>query len=138
MTEPANRPPHLQRVSEEDDLDNLLIREDELPQQPPPRTTRRRQFRRFDEPWAIQLLAADPPVSAAVWRLSLVILAAADFRRQFLVSDRMSAVARLTRSRKREAVERLEQLGLIAVEWRGQGRAPRVTPLSLGGRPGRR
>jgi hypothetical protein len=70
----VNRPPHLRLVNEEDDLDGLLIREDELPLQPPPRTAKRRQFRRFDETWAAQLLASDPPVSPAVWRLALVWL----------------------------------------------------------------
>jgi len=41
----------------------------------PAETGKRRQFRRFDETWAETLLAADPPVSAAVWRLALVLLA---------------------------------------------------------------
>ncbi|MGA8761238.1 MAG: hypothetical protein WB611_33870, partial [Stellaceae bacterium] len=102
------------------------------------RPTNKRQFRRFDETWAEVLLAADPPVSAAVWRLALVLLAEADFHREILIADDVSAAARLGRSRKRETLERMEQLRLIKVEWRGQGRAARVVPYRLGGRPSRK
>ena len=102
------------------------------------RPIKRRQFRRFDETWAEILLAADPPASAAVWRLALVLLAEADFHREILIADDISVAARLVRCRKRETLERMEQLGLIGVEWRGRGRAARVVPRRLDGRPSRK
>ena len=83
------------------------------------------------------MLAADPPVSAAVCRLALVLLAEADFHREILIADDISVAARLVRSHKRETLERVEQLGLIEVEWRGRGRASRAVPRRLGSRPGR-
>jgi hypothetical protein len=109
---------------------------DEVPQSA--HRTKRRQFRRFDETWAETLLTADPPVSVAVWRLALVLLAAADFERHIKITVAITKTAQLTRFNKREVLERLEQLGLVRVEWRGRGRVPIATPLHLGGRPSRR
>jgi hypothetical protein len=97
---------------------------------------KRRRFRRLDEPWAERLLAdtRTPP-----WiRLAIVLLAEADFHRRIKVSASVEKDARLTRRQKRPALEYLEQLGFIAAEWRGRGRAPIATPLHLTGRPGRK
>ena len=99
----------------------------------------RREFTRLDEIWRVALLDADPPATPQMWRLSVVILGRADFEDQFLAAGRLFAEARIasTSARDRRAIiERLEQLRLIAVEWRGRGRAPMIRPLHLR-RPGR-
>jgi hypothetical protein len=64
-----------------------------------------------------------------------VLLAEADFHLQIKVSAAISTAASLTPNEKRQALEQLEELGLIAVEWRGRGRVPIATPLRLRGRP---
>ena len=138
MTEPADRPRRLRLISEEYDLDDVIIREDELPQQPPPRTAKRRQFARYDETWRAQILAAGRLVRPATHRLVAVLLAKADFERRILIGKEIAAEASLTRNEKRQALRQLEKLGLIAVERRGNGRAPIAIPLHLGGRPSRR
>jgi hypothetical protein len=107
-------------------------------QGPSKKLAKSRKFRRFDETWAGPLLAADPPVNAAVWQLALVLLAQADFQRQIKITSTIAKEARLTHRTKRPAIEDLERLGLIQVEWRGRGRSPIATPLHLSGRPRRR
>jgi hypothetical protein len=108
------------------------------PAKPNPVSVNRRQFRRFDEMWAEKLLAAGPSVRPETWRLMTVLLAEADFKRRCPISAAISTAASLTRKQKRLALEQLEQLGLIAVEWRGRGRVPIAAPLHLASRPGRR
>jgi hypothetical protein len=106
--------------------------------QPPRRPAKRRQFRRLDETWAEKLLTSNPLVSRGALLLALVLLAEADFHERIKVTAEVTKVARLTRFRKRAALRDLERLGLIAVEWRGNGRAPIVIPLNLSRRPGRK
>jgi hypothetical protein len=145
MTEPPNRPPHLRLIREEDDLDDVLITEEELPellardaaqhaQQPPPRTAKRRQFRRFDETCAEKLLPRLNPIG----RLALVLLAEADFHRHIKATTEVAKAARLTLKQQRALLAELERLGLISIKRRGSGRAYIVTPLRLAGRPGRK
>jgi hypothetical protein len=97
-----------------------------------------RQFARYDETWRAAILAAGRSVRPATHRLVAVLLAEADFRRQIKASAAISTAASLTPNEKRQALEQLEKLGLIAVEWRGRGRVPIATPLHLSGRPVRK
>jgi hypothetical protein len=105
---------------EEADYLATAVTEDEIasPEPAPPfgiastHGSKGRQFRRFDETWAERLLAADPPVSRAVWRIALVLLAEADFNRKIKVSDEITKTARLTQRQKRAALERLEAAGI--------------------------
>jgi hypothetical protein len=128
---------HRSLIELPDDL--FLADDDDGSVEPPPaRISRRRQFRRYDETWAAQMLASEPLVSRGALLLALVLLAEADFHERIKVTAEITKAARLTRFRKRAALQDLERLGLIKVEWRGNGRAPIVTPLNLGGRPGRR
>jgi hypothetical protein len=99
---------------------------------------KRRQFARYDETWRAAILAAGRSVRPATHRLVAVLLAEADFHRQIKVSAAISTAASLTPNEKRQALEQLEKLGLIAVEWSGRGKVPIVTPLHLSGRPARK
>jgi hypothetical protein len=122
------------------DLEALRIPPDDedLEEIPQAAVAKRRQFARYDETWRARILAADPLPSREALLLALVLVAEADFRRQIPISTTITKAARLTRFQKLAALEHLERLGLIAVEWRGRGRVPIVTPLHLGGRPGQR
>jgi hypothetical protein len=117
-----------------DDLDALRIDDDG---QPAPEI-KRRQFTRYDEAWRATILAGGRSVRPPTHRLVAVLLAEADFRRQIKIGAAISAAASLTSHEKRRALEQLEKLGLITVEWRGRGRIPIATPLRLGGRPVRK
>jgi hypothetical protein len=67
-----------------------------------------------------------------------VLLARADFERRILIGKEIEAEASLTWREKQSALQQLEELRLIAVERRGNGRAPMATLLCLDGRPHRR
>jgi hypothetical protein len=144
MTQPTRRQPRLRLIDEKDYLDDVLLTDEDIaaelarakeePQQPSPRTRKSRQFRRFDETWAEKLLSLLNPIG----RLALVLLAEADFHRHIKATSETAKAAGLSLKHQREALAKLERLGLISVERRGSGRAYIVTPLRLGGRPGRK
>lgn len=145
------RPSRLRLVSAEDeDMSNIVLTEEEVqaqitalrqkqqPRRPPPNPAKRRQFARYDETWRAPVLAAGKSVRAATHRLIAVLIAKADFDKRILIGKEIEAEAGLSPYEKRQALQHSEKLGLIAIERRGSGRAPIVTPLCLGGRPGRR
>jgi hypothetical protein len=99
---------------------------------------KRRVYVRYDETWGGPIGVAGRSVTAATHRLVRVLLAKADFDRSILVGTQIEIAASVTRNEKRQALLQLEKLGLLAVEWRGRGRAPIATPLHLGGRPRRK
>jgi hypothetical protein len=105
----------------------------ELTPEPVEHNAKRCKFTRLDTPWRDRLFA-----ELDGWlRLAVVLLEEADFHRRIEVGTPIMAAAGLPRQRKRECLERLERLGLIAIEWQGQG-MPIITPLHLSGRPRRR
>jgi hypothetical protein len=92
------------------------------------RRTRRGGFpwERFGVEWSRRLRAVH--ANGSMWSLALLLQTMSCNSDRITITSAIMAEAGLPRQHKRRILERLEEAGLIAIEWRGR-RAPIVTPF---------
>jgi hypothetical protein len=78
----------------------------------------------FADCWADGLRSIKPKPRGDLWALSLILQREASRTPRFRLVDDLLAEAGISQRRSRVLLERLEQLGLVAVAWQG-----RVPPL---------
>lgn len=118
------------------DLEALRIEPDDNPEEvetkeAPPREP----FARVPKLWFDRLKTLN--ASGDLWQLTWVLLYRANLKRRFPVTGTILWEAGMTCRHKRRFFGRLENAGLIRVEWRTPPRVPWVTVLHLPGRRGR-